>query len=117
MLQQTLKLFALDLGSVGNPTIPSAVSGTEPTVKIESMISAILGTITIVASVALLIMFAMGGIEYITAGGDEKQTASAKRTTTSAVLGLIVVVASMTIATIVLKIFGIDIKALPWYGV
>ena len=113
------QLLALDLGPVNNPVLPMAVpqTGTNAYVgNIEGMISAIIGTITIVASVALLIYLAMGAFTYITAGGDEKAATKAKGMITDAVVGLIIVVASMTVTIIILKIFGIDIKALPWYS-
>jgi|GEM_PF-3282339 len=109
----------MDLGTVSNNLIsgalpdPSAVSYTE---RIERLISIGLGTVTIVAGVSLLLMLAWGGFEYISGAGDEKAQASAKKTITSALTGLIIAVASMTIATIVLKIFGLDIKALPWFA-
>ncbi|MBU1104293.1 hypothetical protein KJ664_00125 [Patescibacteria group bacterium] len=113
------QLLALSLGEVKNPVIPNAVPQTGLTAytgDIEGLISVILGTITIVASVALLIYLAMGAFTYITAGGDEKAATKAKGMITDAVIGLIIVVASMTITTIILKIFGLDIKALPWYS-
>ncbi|MBU1104287.1 hypothetical protein L6255_04025 [Candidatus Parcubacteria bacterium] len=113
------KFLTFSLGDVKNNAIPNAVPQTGSntyTGNIESIISVIIGTITIIAGVALLLYLAMGAFTYMTAGGDEKAATKAKGMITDAVIGLIIVVASMTIATILLKIFGLDIKALPWYS-
>jgi cytochrome bd-type quinol oxidase subunit 2 len=104
----------MDLGTVSNNAITGATPGASFTDKIQDLVSAILGTATIVAGIVLLLMLVMGGIEYITSSGDEKQTASAKRRISNAVLGLVIVVSSMTVTTIILKMFGIDLKNLPW---
>ena len=61
--------------------------------------------------VAILLVFAfliIGGIEWITSGGDKTKTESARNKITSAVVGLIILAASYAILTVLLGVLGID---------
>lgn len=57
-----------------------------------------------------LVFFAMliwGGIRYISAQGDEKSVAAARKTLTSAAIGLIIVIAALAIIRLITStIFG-----------
>lgn len=57
----------------------------------------ILGFITVVAVGAII----WGGIQYITAGGDENMTKNAKKTVTTAILGLIIAGLAYAIVTLI----------------
>jgi len=104
-----------DLGSVSNPAIGATPTGGAGYVLgIENIVSVIIGTFTVVAGVALLIYFAYGSITYVTAGGDEKRAGEARKVLTNAVIGLVIMVATMTIVSVILNIFGLSLDALPW---
>ncbi len=63
----------------------------------------------IVMIVAILLVFAyliIGGIEWITSGGDKTKTESARNKITSAVIGLIILAASYAIFVLLLKFIG-----------
>ena len=69
-------------------------------------------------ALALLFFFAglltfffivIGGIQWITAGGDAKAAQSARDRITAAVVGLIVVVAAFAITLILGQVFGINL--------
>lgn len=62
-----------------------------------------------VAGVAMFFNLVIGGIAWITAGGDPKAMDSARRRITNAVIGLIIVVAAYAIALILQQVFGINI--------
>jgi hypothetical protein len=71
------------------------------------------GIITIVMNVLLMIVGALaiafiviGGIKYITSGGDEKKVASAKNTILYAVIGLVVAILARVIIGIVMNAIG-----------
>ena len=61
-----------------------------------------------VAGIAFFFMLVLGGIRYITAGGDEKAAASARNTLTQAVIGLIIVVAAFLVTQLLFSLFGIE---------
>jgi hypothetical protein len=76
---------------------------------IVAIIRAIIQFILIVAFVAAFIMLLIGGIRWITAGGDEKGVASARNMITAALIGLVVVLVSYAIILLVERFFGIKI--------
>ncbi|MCL4387230.1 MAG: pilin [Patescibacteria group bacterium] len=53
-------------------------------------------------SSALAVLFiAIGGIQYMTSGGDEKRTAVAKKTLTYAIIGLVLVILALVIVNVI----------------
>lgn len=57
----------------------------------------------IVGSISVLFLI-IGGFRYVTAHGNEEQAESAKKTITSAIIGLVVVVLSFAIVTIIVNV-------------
>ena len=59
--------------------------------------------------IAVTIVFLiLGGIQYITAKGDQKAAGAAREALTNAVIGFIVVIGAFTIRTILLNVIGGD---------
>jgi len=81
----------------------------ETTENLPSFISTIVATLTVVASIAFAIYFIIGGLKWITAGGDKQKTQDAQSQMTQAAIGLIIVVVSFFIIGIVGGVLGIDI--------
>lgn len=77
---------------------------TEPNQIIASAVTVLIG----IAGLIFFIVLLIGGIRYLTAGGDEKATMQARQTLTNAFIGLVIVVASFLIAQILFAVFGID---------
>ena len=67
---------------------------------IAKFIASIISVTYIVAGLAFFAFFAMGGLKYITAGGDVKQTQEATKQITNAIMGLVIVVASYGITSV-----------------
>lgn len=61
------------------------------------------------AGLLFLAYFLIGGLQWITSGGDPKNVAAARSRITNAFVGFILVVASYAIILIVEKVFGINI--------
>jgi hypothetical protein len=91
--------------------LPSEVPGGSGTGadQIESLISMVIGFLTIVAGLAFLIYFVIGALSWVTAGSDAKKAETAKSNMTNGAIGMIVVVAAYSIAWIVGKVLGINI--------
>lgn len=53
-----------------------------------------------------IIFLIIGGIQYITARGDQKAAAAARQSLTNAVIGFIVVIGAFTIRVILLNVIG-----------
>ena len=82
--------------ALGNLTVPNIVS---------SAIQLIL----VIAALVAFIFLIIGGIKWITAGGDKEKTAGAQKTLTSALVGLVIVFAAWAIMSLIEKFFGIKI--------
>lgn len=75
---------------------------------VNEIIGSLIQLVYAVAGIVFFFMFLLGGIRYITAGGDEKAATSARATLTQAVIGLVIVVAAFLITQLLFSIFGIS---------
>lgn len=83
-----------------------------PTFKITDLgqlISAAVGTIMIVAALLAFLYLILGGIKWITSGGDKAGMEEARNKITHAIVGLIVVGAAWAIMTLVQNFLGVQI--------
>jgi len=95
------KVFAADI------TInqPSSIKITE----IGTLISAIVGTLLIVASLITFIYLILGGIQWITSGGDKAAMEAARNKITHAIVGLVIVGSAWAIMALVQNFLGISV--------
>ena len=70
---------------------------------LSNIIKAVLNVLSLIAGFAAVIMIIIGGMRYITSGGEAQAVSGAKRTLIYAVVGLIVVSLSQFIVFFVLK--------------
>jgi len=91
---------------------PGAQFGNLGNISIESLISSLIVIILVIAALAFLFMLILGGIRYITSGGDKGATESARSQITAALIGLVIVFAAWAIINLVSIFFGIDILSL-----
>lgn len=61
------------------------------------------------AGIVLFIMLVMGGLKYITSGGDPKATDAAQKTITYAIGGLVLVLVSYLILLLIQTITGVQV--------
>ena len=76
--------------------------------------------IRLVLVIVALIAFGfliVGGVKWITSGGDKEATAGAQKTITAALVGLLIVFAAWAIAQLVSVFFGVDILTPTFVGV
>ncbi len=64
----------------------------------------------VLAAIALFIMLILGGYKYITSGGNPKNIESAKRTLTTAILGMVLVASAYLILRFIGVFTGADIE-------
>lgn len=83
-----------------------------PTFKISDLgqlISALVGTILIIAALLAFLYLILGGVKWITSGGDKAGMEEARNKITHAIVGLIVVGAAWAIMTLVQNFLGVQI--------
>ncbi|KKR43388.1 hypothetical protein A2434_03280 [Candidatus Woesebacteria bacterium RIFOXYC1_FULL_41_14] len=61
------------------------------------------------AGIVLLVLLLVGGFRFITSGGDPKAVEGAKKTLTSAIIGLVVILVSYLILVLIKRITGVDV--------
>lgn len=75
-------------------------------------ISSLVGVALIIAALMVFGFLILGGIEWITSGGDKGKTESARNKITAAVVGLAIVAAAYAIMQVIGFFFGIRIDDL-----
>lgn len=81
-------------------------------IRIESigaLISAVVGTMLILAALLAFLFLIMGGIQWITSGGDKAGMETARNKITHAIVGLIIVGAAWAVMILVQSFLGITI--------
>ena len=61
------------------------------------------------AGIVFFILLLVGGFKFITSGGDPKALEGAKKTLTSAIVGLVVILVSYLILVLIKNITGVDV--------
>lgn len=74
-----------------------------------SVINKIFNFVIILAGIIFVILFLVGGVQYLTAAGNEEQTGKAKRLLVDAIVGLVIVLAAWAIGNFVLKQLNLQI--------
>lgn len=77
--------------------------------RLNSVISGIVGFLTIVAALWFLIQFILAGFNWISAGGDKHNIEMARNKMANSLIGILVVVAAVVIVGLLGKILGLNI--------
>lgn len=93
-----------------NPNQDAA--GTHWATDIGALFRAVLNFVLVIAVLLVFGYLVLGGIEWITSGGDKGKTESARNKITAAIIGLIILVASYAILTVVLRFLGFNPNAI-----
>jgi len=70
--------------------------------EVSKLVKTIVNVISVIAGFVAVIMIIVGGVKYITSGGESSKTASAKNTIVFALVGLVIVALSQVIVRFVL---------------
>ncbi len=105
------KLIALQFDTITTPGgyQPSGADIVGYTNPVEKLISNTLVVLTVVAGISFTLYFLIGGLTWITAGGDKGKIDTAKSVMTNGAIGLIIIVVSYSIVWIVGKALGLNI--------
>ena len=77
--------------------------------SLSGIVSAIVTTLLIVATLVALFFLIWGGIRWVTSGGDKGKVESARNTIIAAIIGLIIAFLAYFILTLVLSFFGLSL--------
>lgn len=76
---------------------------------VELLISNVLTVLTVIAGITFALQFLLGGLNWITAGGQKDKVEKAKGMMTSGAIGLIIVVVSYSVVWIVGQAIGFNV--------
>ncbi|KKU82965.1 MAG: hypothetical protein UY10_C0018G0004 [Microgenomates group bacterium GW2011_GWA2_47_8] len=76
---------------------------------VGQLISAVVGTLLIIAALLAFFYLILGGIQWITAGGDKAGMEAARNKITHAIVGLIIVGAAWAVMLLVQNFLGVTI--------
>jgi hypothetical protein len=115
MLNKLLAQNPIPLGNIGGdglgPFGNMANEGPDATVALTNvtrLVSSIIGVITVAAGIYFLFAFLIGGFSWITSGGDKKKLEDARDRITNGIIGLVIVVAGISVLALVGQFFGWD---------
>lgn len=74
----------------------------------QGIVSNLINLVLVIAFVAFLFLLLLGGIQWITSGGDKESLAKARGKLTSAIIGIIIVISAWAILGLVKDFFGIN---------
>ena len=77
--------------------------------QLSSILSTVVTTLTVVGGLAFVIFFTLGGLKWLTSGGDKAKVQEAQTQMTQGVIGLVALVAGLFIVGLVGGVLGIDI--------
>jgi hypothetical protein len=86
--------------------VPTELQGNTDIIQI---VRAVIRFILLIAFVLAFIFLLIGGLRWITAGGDEKSVAGARGMITAALIGLVIVLLAFAIIKLVETFFGVTI--------
>jgi hypothetical protein len=95
---------------INNPVVTGLVNANqEQTPQLfAKFFAGIVGLILVIASVWAFVHFILGGIEWMSSGGDKGKVEAAQHHLTSAIVGLVIVFASWSIYIVLLQVLGIS---------
>ena len=93
---------------------PGGTTGTNPFANLSGLtigpiIQGLITMALIIAAIVFFFMLVIGGIKWITSGGDKAQTEGARNQITAALVGLVIVFAAWAITQLLGTFFGIEI--------
>src|SRR3989344_1468338 len=119
VILETFSLFAFGVSRVlaQTPVIPSQINVNIPTpssgvriiTNLGSLISSIVALLLIVSALAAFLYLVMGGIRWITSGGDKAAVDSARNQIQAALLGLFIVFAAWAFMIVLEQFFGVSV--------
>lgn len=100
-----------------NPVLPF-LFGRSPaqdagTTALGRLVASLISFFIIIAALIALLYLVLGGLQWITSGGDKSGMEQARNKITHAVLGLIIVAASWAIWVLVGNFLGINFQHIP----
>lgn len=113
MLKKVTPIIATILGLPGLASAQLNIKTPNSAGRFDSIGDIILNAFNIViviAGVIFMILLLIGGLQYLTSGGDEDNATKARKLLLNAVIGIVIIVVSWAVGNFVLRTLGIGIS-------
>lgn len=112
-----MKLLAqggTDIGTIGGGGLGPfgqnpATSGTTALEQVTSVVSSVVGFMTVLAGIWFLFQLLIGGYEWISSAGDAKKLEAARNRLSHGFVGLVIIIAAWALLAITGQFLGFDI--------
>lgn len=101
-----MKVFAASLGKIGGDGLGPFANTTNGPSALAKVISGIIGIITVAATIWFMFQLLIGGLNWLSSGGEKQKLTEARDRITNAFIGLIIVVASWGIIALTGQFLG-----------
>lgn len=115
-MNKLAQIPAGELRGLGPLGLKDDPTGTSAGIRFSSFITTLIGVMTVIAIIWFIIQFMIGAVGILGSSGDKGKMAEARGKITSAVIGLVVVVAGVFFIGLVGEVLGLpSILNLPGY--
>ncbi len=101
---------SLNASGIGDAGTECAVDAENPGQTVDDIIELVINVFSLIVGVVSVIMIIIGGLKYITSGGDSGNITGAKNTILYAIIGLVVVALAQVVVKFVLQKTGESIQ-------
>ena len=102
-------------GGLQDPALAGLLGGSDSAedgnalTNLETIISRLIGALTVLASIFFIVYFVLGAFTWVTAGGDASKIQKSRDQMVQGVMGMIVIVISYAVVGMIGTVIGIDI--------
>ena len=101
--------FKSRIGAGSSPYNPTTGTSSDYLSSAEKLISNALAVLTIVGGIMFTFYFLLGGLTWITGGGQKDKVEKAKGMMTNGAIGIIIITVSYSITWIISKVIGVNV--------
>lgn len=102
-------MLATLIAQITNPVIGNFGQGSQAENSIASILATVIRFLTVYGGIAMLLYLLIGGIRWISSGGDKAKLEEASAQITQAITGMIILAATIAITTLIGNALGLDI--------
>ena len=95
--------------TVYNPVLPKELSDTSGPVFLQNILQLGIRLVLVIGTVIFFFMMLIGGIKWISGGGDKARLEGAQKQITHSLIGLAILLSAFAIIKLVGSLFGIDL--------
>lgn len=100
----------IPLGNLAPKQSAGYQSTGNPSADVTRIVSNLIGIITAIAGLAFIFYFLIGGVNWITSGGDTNKAQAARTMIINALLGLIITVIAYPVILLISNLLGVPLK-------